>query len=484
MNRLRGLLCQMLLLIFCAVFVSGCGGGSSSGTTAPVSKNCIASGVASAKVPVLFTSDAGLGALINFNVGITSITLTDGCGNSVTAYTAPAEATAQGISTIELTHVNGVSEPLAVATLPEATYTTASVSYQLVDMAYLYPDSLTFVDSTYEADPVSGKVELSAPIVVDGKGTAITLDTLLADPVVLGPAPVGLLPIVTVTPVFGISGFRPAAEPANDREGSANVHGLITSVGAGQFTMSNSAGLPLTVSTSAATVLQGIGAISALPLNVPADVDVAIQADGSLLATRVQVEYAEALGAWIGPLVATYPTGAYQKVLPSLWQDSTAPAHTTNDSPFEFQFTGDTVYQINGAAYDLVDLPFTPAFAGFPDAALGQRISVSWTTQQVTTSQPQTDAHAATLMPRSFSGSIASVATEGKYTVYTFALANNDFMATLNHVTSIVAYSNAGTRMEDGALSVGMAVNMHGLLFNDNGVLRLICDQTRLERNP
>jgi hypothetical protein len=119
---------------------------------------------------LLFTSDAGLGPLTNFQLGITSITLTDACGKTVVAYTGPTQATTvQGVATIELTHVNGVSEPLTVATLPQATYTAASVLYTVVDIAYLYPDNLHFDDSLQVANPVSAKVELAAQLWSTGK---------------------------------------------------------------------------------------------------------------------------------------------------------------------------------------------------------------------------------------------------------------------------------------------------------------------------
>jgi hypothetical protein len=485
MNRLLPLFCHTLLLVVSGVVITGCGreGSSPASPPVPLSENCIVSSAPTAKVPLLFTSDAALGPLTNFQLGITSITLTDACGKTVTAYTGPTQATVQGVSTIEFTHVNGVSEPLIVATLPQATYTAVSVFYTVVDIAYLYPDNRHFIASVQVPNPISGKVDLPSPIVVDGKGTAITLDTLLTGSIVLGPTDIGQ-PTVTVTPAFNVSAIRPAATPSSDRNGKANLHGLISSIGVGQFTMSNSAGLPLTISASNSTVSQGVSDFSALPLNVPADVDVAIQPDGSLLATRIQLEYASALGTWIGPLVATNPSGAYQNVLPRLWQEPANPTHTSNDYPFEFQFTANTLYQVNGAAYDLIDLPFTPTFAAFSDVTLGQGISVSWTTQQLFGSQPQTEARAATLMPRTFSGSITSVVAQRNYTAYTLALANNDFMVPLNNVTSITAYSNAGTRMEDGLLSTDMAVNLHGLLFSDYGVLLLVCDQTRLERNP
>ncbi|HZD77483.1 MAG TPA: DUF5666 domain-containing protein [Acidobacteriaceae bacterium] len=484
-NRLLFLSVLTSLFVVSVIVITGCGGGSSpGGTTVPPSQNCVAPGAPTAQVPLLFTSDAALGPLTSFQLGITSIMLTDACGHSVTAYTGPTQAnTVQGVSTIEITHVNGVSEPLTVTTLPQATYATASVSYTVVDIAYLYPDNLHFVDSLQVTNPISGAVELAAPIVVDGKGTVITLDTLLTGPIVLGPAAVGSR-VVTVTPAFSVSEFRPATTPSSDRNGKANLHGIVSSIGEGQFTMNNSSGFPLTISASSSTVLQGIGSLSALPPNVPADVDVAIQTDGSLLATRIQVEDASALGAWIGPLVGTYSTGAYQEILPRLWQDPTSPTHTSNDYPYRFQFTDNTPYQLNGAAYDLTDLPFTPTFVAFSDVALGQGLSISWTTQQLLGSQPQTEARAATLMPRTFSGSITSVITQDNYTEYTLTLANNDFMVPLNNVTSITAYTNAGTRMEDGPLSMGMAVNLHGLLFSDRGALRLVCDQTRLQQSP
>jgi len=87
-------------------------------------------------------------------------------------------------------------------------------------------------------------------------------------------------------------------------------------------------------------------------------------------------------------------------------------------------------------------------------------------------------------MPRTFSGTVTSAAASSNYTTYTIALATNDFMLPISNFNAITAYTNAGTRTEDGALSVGMAVNFHGLLFNDRGVLRLVCDQTRLQLAP
>jgi hypothetical protein len=65
---------------------------------------------------------------------------------------------------------------------------------------------------------------------------------------------------------------------------------------------------------------------------------------------------------------------------------------------------------------------------------------------------------------------------------YTVTLAPNDLLTVLSGTTSLTAYSNDGTQMETpGALTVGSAVNMHGLLFNDGGTLKLVCDQVRVQ---
>jgi hypothetical protein len=38
--------------------------------------------------------------------------------------------------------------------------------------------------------------------------------------------------------------------------------------------------------------------------------------------------------------------------------------------------------------------------------------------------------------------------------------------------------------MEDGPLALGDLVNMHGLVYSDQGTLRLVADQVRLQQTP
>jgi hypothetical protein len=467
-----------------ALLLSGCGSGGQPST--PAAKACVKPDAPTTQVPLLFTSDTGLGALDGFYLGINSIALTDSCGNTVTAYTPQSQNTTVGISRIELRHVNGVSEPLAIAALPVADYTSATVTYSDVSIGFIYPDNLHFNLSEVQTNPIAATADMPSAISVDGTGTALTLDTLVTAPVVIGPIGVGDSTI-TVTPAFTLTGFKPVAAPTNDRNGKVNIRGLVNSVTADSFNMNNSTTGTFNISTSPQTVYQGIGSLAALPISGPANVDVALQTDGSLLATRIEVENTATIGSWVGPLVITYPTGAYQSIIPQLWQEANNPAgpYITSDVfPFQFQFTGKTIFQHSGSAIDLTDLPFTPSFASFADVALGQGLSIDWSAQQLFGNQPQTEAISAVLVPRTFSGTISAITPADSYTTYTLTLAANDLMQTVNNTTLITAYTNAGTQLEDGPLAVGDLVNMHGLVYSNNGILRFVADQVRLQQSP
>ena len=456
---------------------------SASSDPVPVATACVGANAATQQVPLLLTSDANLGPLLAFELGINSIVLGDACGNSVTAYASPVEPYAGNTLDFELTHLNGVSEPITIATVPQATYTTATVTYSDIQLAYPYPNNKNYNDSDNDPSPIPVQASLAGPVTVDGNGLLLTLDTLITQPIVLGPLGIGL-PIITTTPAFTLAATRPIAAPTNDRNGAARLQGLIQSAQAGHLTVTNSAGLPLPVDTSSATVLQGLTSLTDLPLNVPVQVDLAAQSDGTLLATRLELENPNALGAWNGPLVFTDPAGTYEGVVPRQWIQAANPLAVSNVYPSPFQFTPASVYQRTGAPYDVADLPFTPVFQSVADVAIGQGLSVTWVAMPTFGNQAQTAALSATLVPRTFSGTISSLTAAPNYTVYTLQLAANDFLATLIQASSITAYTNAGTQLEDGLLSVGQAVNMHGLVYLDGGVLRLVCDQVRLQRTP
>ena len=394
------------------------------------------------QVPLLITSNAALGPLLAFELKLDSVTLTGSCGNTVSLLDQSL--------TIEWTHVNGSSEPLLIATVPADTYTAATVTYENPNIAYLWPTRTDFVSNEVTTGVLTGNVNFPSPIVIsDSAASSILLDTLLTTPVTINSK------INTVLPAFQVTQQAVAPNPTIDTNGKESLRGLVASVAAktaggplDTLTVINQAGISLPVATSSATQFQNVSGIAVVPTGAPVDLDVATQADGSLLATRVQVENPAAWGAWVGPLVVTYPRGTNEEVVPRLWEESRNVGQSFANFPSYFALTGATQYELYGGAIDLVHLPFAPSFASFSDTALGQALSVSYSTQQLAASQSLTPAQTTTLIPRTLSGTVTAVADNGSFVTYTIALSPGDLLTVLSGTTRITAFSNDGTQME------------------------------------
>ncbi len=91
-------------------------------------------------------------------------------------------------------------------------------------------------------------------------------------------------------------------------------------------------------------------------------------------------------------------------------------------------------------------------------------------------------------MPQTIDGGILSSATSGSFTVYTVGLAPDDLFPTLavqpgqtTLLTSpnlVNVYVDANTqKVNTTALSAGNVLRFYGLVFNDNGTLRMDCAQ-------
>ena len=473
-NALSLFLVSLLTLVL--GLTTGCAANSiAKPETSAASANCVTKAGANVQVPLLITSDAALGSLLAFEMKLDSVTLTGSCGNTVALLDQPL--------TVEWTHVNGSSEPLLIATIPADTYTAATVTYENPNIAYLWPTKTDFVSNEVTTGMVSGQVQFASPITIGTSASSILLDTLLTQPIAINSK------TDTVSPAFQITQQQVAANPTIDTNGKSGLRGLAASVSSttagaplDEVTVLNQAGVSLSIAANSSTQYQGVTGLAGLPAGTPVDLDVATQPDGSLLATRVQVENPAALGAWVGPLVATYPQGASEEVVPRQWEESSNTTQSYANFPSYFALTGGTQYKMYGGAIDLVNLPFAPRFASFEDTALGQGLSVSYATQQAAASQSLTQAQTTTLIPRNFSGTVSAVENDGSSVMYTLTLGSGDLLNVINGVSSLTVYTNNGTQMETTEpLALGSAVNMHGLLFNDGGTLKLVCDQVRLQ---
>jgi hypothetical protein len=99
-----------------------------------------------------------------------------------------------------------------------------------------------------------------------------------------------------------------------------------------------------------------------------------------------------------------------------------------------------------------------------------------------------TPANTVTLIPQTIDGTVSSSSPSGNFTVYTVTLASYDLFpqlavqqgqsTLLANPNEVEVYVDSDTRMlNTQSLAAGSTLRFYGLVFNDNGTLRMDCGQ-------
>jgi hypothetical protein len=263
-------------LTLLTTFVAGCGGG---GTGTTLSGNT--------RVVVLASSTAN-DQLSSFTTTLESLTLTNQSGKTVNLLASPVSE--------EFIHLNGHVEPIATISIPQDTYVSASATYN----SGATPVCNAQNPGSNQTDTLTGganeTINLPNPITIDGTAMGLVLDLKVSTYPEQCPTSAEYPSAPPVTAAFDLTPLTIVAQPTNSTNGLAlGLEGTISSVGSGaaQFTANGlvNGQTPPTwqVSLNSSTVLQGISGAAQLTTQVPIDMDVAVQQDGSLMATRVSV---------------------------------------------------------------------------------------------------------------------------------------------------------------------------------------------------
>jgi hypothetical protein len=449
----------LLLCTIAAIGLTSCG--SNGGMTTPPGPT---------KVTLLFTSTAD-DQYNNFMLFISSVTLTNKAGTTVTLFTNNATLT-EGP---EFIHVNGISEPLVSVDVPQDTYTSATVTANFVRLDFFTPDPpMPFEINNASLNTQTPIVNLTAPIQI--KGTAMLLSLNLLEPQSV--ASNG--GIATVTPTFSLAPLTLAATPTNDQNGLADmIEGKVTSVSTmgTSFGFLTAADNPLTISTNASTVFDGVSGFSVLTVNLLAVIDAAIQADGSLVATRIYVADPNAGDAQLGPIVDPPVKPGSSGEVNLLGVQLQGNELSTNPILLlQYQFASTTPFRTPGEFTNIQSLPFTATFSG-SNLFVGQNLYVTTSVASFVT-DPLTQASSVTLMPQTVNGTVNNVATIGSFQVFTVILQPNETLTVSTGATSVVVYVDSGTQMLNSApIVTGSVIRFRGLLFNDGGTLRMDASQ-------
>jgi hypothetical protein len=439
---------------------------------------------------VVLASSTANDQLFQFSVTLQSLTLTSQSGQTVSLLATPASD--------EFMHLNGHVEPLATVSLPQGIYTSAAatVSVAFPACAGQSAGSLLMDEALGGLKGLTAaSIEPEQPITVTGSAMGLVLDLQVSETAPFnGGCSSSLTNAVTITPTFSLTPISIADQPTNSANGKVlGVEGLISSVSAdgsgftagALYSMNEGTNGPTwPVSVSSGTVFQGVGSTSGLTVGMPIDMDLVIEPDGSLLATRVAVYDTDTtnLSLAFGPSMAIYPSGAYQAVYPvmdtlEVEQDGQLTSLTGLYS------LNEATPQISGQLANLQSLPFKATFdsANMVD---GQNILFS-THAPAGVFQPLITI---TLLPQTIDGTVSAISSEGNFTTYTVTLAPYDLFPNLavqpgqttllTNPNTVAVYADSNTQMlNSSTVSVGGLFRFYGLVFNDNGTLRMDCAQ-------
>jgi len=437
---------------------------------------------------VVLASSTANDQLVQFPVALKNLTLTSQSGKTVTLFSGPLS--------MEFIHLNGNLEPLATVSIPQDIYTSATAAYDgtaPVCVGLQTPYTSFFIDGAIGGPGTpTVTVNLPAPIEVNGTAMGLVLNLQVSEsaPFSGGCVENFTLP-AAVSPVFDLTPLVIAAQPTNSANGKAlGLEGAIASIGATGtgFTVSAPYGYwngnPPTwqVSTNGSTVFQGIGNVSGLSIGMPVDMDVALQANGSLMATRVAVYNTDTTNLDLSSgqvILADTPQSSIYGSVAQMVGDITV--------MYDVFGSGNATSQISGQFTNLQNLPFVPTFNA-ANMVAGQNILVT-SNAPLDNGFPPLPLPLATmtLMPQTINGTVSAISTSDGFTTYTVTLAPYDPLAVLaeqpdetplTSPNTVVVYADNDTQMlSSSSANVGGVFRFYGLVFNDNGTLRMDCAQ-------
>jgi hypothetical protein len=215
--------------------------------------------------------------------------------------------------------------------------------------------------------------------------------------------------------------------------------------------------------------------------------DLALEPDGSYAATRVEVQDATATNVASGQLAQVDPSFNYVSQITDREQGNALTPYPVGAGE-PYIYASSTKFQTSAQFPKLRELPF-PAIFNATSLAAGQLVSIG--SNFISTSGgTYSSASSITLIPQTIDATIASVSTSGSYTIYVVSLAAYDPIVALNGpqdnppdtllpgASVVNVYVNADTSLLNAtAPGVGSTFRFYGLLFNDKGVLRMVCAQ-------
>lgn len=260
-----------VLLAVAAIVFTACSGTSNSSSSKGGSGN--------SQAQVFVTGeDAPIPSVVSFYITINSITLNNG-SNTVTVLSQP--------TTVDFGRLMGLRSLLGFNTVQPGNYTSATFSLANPVIYYVNltpaPPSLGSMNGTLTNSTVTVSFPTGKPLTVGSNGLAgLHMDFDLRQSLAVN----GTGQITgSVNPTIDVQ-----AVSASDELGEiTEFTGTVVSTGSSSFTMQGPYGFQEVIDTNSQTQFNGSYTIGSIPANAIASVEGTVQADGSILASDVEI---------------------------------------------------------------------------------------------------------------------------------------------------------------------------------------------------
>src|SRR5260370_5643210 len=175
----------------------------------------------------------------------------------------------------------------------QGSYTKGVITVASADVTYMDPGTgLIMENHPTPTTPTATVTFPSGGLTVGSSATSINFEFNLANSVGFDASN-----NVTVTPVFTVSGVTVASNQQNQDTDDGNVEGVkgaVVSVSGSTIVIATErSGIQLSFSTNASTTYDGVSGLSGIQAGAIVQIDARTQSDGSLLATKIEIENAQ-----------------------------------------------------------------------------------------------------------------------------------------------------------------------------------------------
>ncbi|HEV2467750.1 MAG TPA: DUF5666 domain-containing protein [Candidatus Sulfotelmatobacter sp.] len=263
-----------------------------------------------------------------------------------------------------------------------------------------------------------------------------------------------------------------------------HLAGSVSSASGSNFGMSMmQSAQPLSFTTNAGTQFVNMGGMGMMSNGVLVMVDAMLQADGTILAQRVQWGMGNG-GAMTDGIVANV-TGMPPAQIGLVVQNGSGQGMMSSffSNNVTVNLGSGTAYGMNTDGMDMSNLPFTPKFDAshiypgervrcFSSGAMGSggKGGMGGGGMMGTLTASECD-----LAQQGFRGTVSDYSSSGGQATFTMTLASDCYFSAMTDASTVTVYQQPGTELY-GLTSIanGQSVEVRGLMFNDNGVFRMV----------